>query len=371
MMIRATSIALTFALYGYADADADAGESSSPLCHPAFAGSSTYGPGAYVSAPSTVETTTPCTCGDSACPTPAGQTSGCSTTTTTTETHNYQCVSGANSAYCNQDAFKPGSSEHWSLAWTKESAQCSGNVTPTPPPTPAVWAGSGCPGAYVAGTDYAAADKVSVAGTAYTAVYECAAAPNNLFCGKPLYEPGTGEYWETVWTALGSCSGSISPTSSPSFLTITDAGGCPDAWEAGVKYDGEDSVSKNGLVFQCKEAPFNGFCGQAGYEPMKVDDPSEHWKTAWTVVGHCSGTISPTSTPSFDPANHVGGCPDAWVAGVKYDGEDNVSKNGLVFQCKEAPFNGLVFQCKEAPMKVDDPSEHWKTAWTVVGHCSG
>jgi len=234
-----------------------------------------------------------------------------------------------------------------------------------------VWAGSGCPGAYVAGTDYAAADKVSVAGTAYTAVYECAAAPNNLFCGKPLYEPGTGEYWETVWTALGSCSGSISPTSSPSFLTITDAGGCPDAWEAGVKYDGEDNVSKNGLVFQCKEAPFNGFCGQAGYEPMKVDDPSEHWKTAWTVVGHCSGTISPTSTPSFDPANHVGGCPDAWVAGAKYDADDNVTNNGLVFRCNEFPLNGFCGQAGYEPMKVGDEAEHWKTAWTQVGHCSG
>mmetsp|Transcript_33191 Transcript_33191/g.75125 ORF Transcript_33191/g.75125 Transcript_33191/m.75125 type:complete len:591 (+) Transcript_33191:109-1881(+) len=368
MMIRATSIALTFALYGYADA---AG------CHPAFSGSATYGPGDYVSATSTVETTTACTCGDSGCPTPTGQTSGCSTTTTTTETHNYQCVSGANSAFCDKDGYQPGTSLYWSQAWTKESAECSGAVTPTPPPTPAVWssADSGCPGAFVAGTDYAAAEKVSLAGTAYTAVYECAAAPNNQFCGKAGYEPGTGQYWAVVWTLLGSCSGTISPTSSPNYSTLTDAGGCPDPWEAGVnKYEENDRVSKNGLVFQCAAFPFSGFCGQTGYEPMN-DDGTEYWKDAWTVVGHCEGTISPTATPSFDPNNHVGGCPDEWVGGTNtaYEEGDMVSitvsttpLQKIAYTCKAWPWSGFCgLYAPNSGLQED------QQGWTMNGGCSG
>merc|ERR1719217_1575095 len=200
-MIRVTSIALTFALYGYA---ADAAG-----CHPTYSSSTTYVAGDWVSASTTVETTT-----------------GCASTTSTTEVHNYQCVSGPNSGFCAQSGFAPGG-QYSSTAWIKESAVCTGTVTPTPPPTPPVYSStdSGCPGAYVAGTDYAAAAKVSVQGATHTEVYECAAAPNNLFCGKSGYEPGTGQYWETVWTALGSCSGTISPTASPNFSTLTDAGG--------------------------------------------------------------------------------------------------------------------------------------------------
>lgn len=180
-----------------------------------------------------------------------------------------------------------------------------GTYVPTPPPTPPAYSStdSGCPGAYVAGTDYAAAAKVSVQGATHTEVYECAAAPNNLFCGKSGYEPGTGQYWETVWTALGSCSGTISPTASPNFSTLTDAGGCPDVWEAGVnKYEENDKVSKNGLVFQCAAFPYSGFCGQVGYEPMP-DDGTEFWKDAWTVVGYCSGTISVSSFHEISSAS--------------------------------------------------------------------
>ena len=121
-------------------------------------------------------------------------------------------------------------------------------------------------------------------------VYQCAAAPNNLFCGQNGYEPGTGQYWETVWTMLGSCTGTISPTSSPSYSSLTNGGGCPGAWEAGV-YEENDRVSKDGLIFQCAAFPMSGFCGQAGYEPL-ADDGTEYWKDAWTVVGYCSGTIS-------------------------------------------------------------------------------
>ena len=98
-MIRVTSIALTFALYGYA---ADAAG-----CHPTYSSSTTYVAGDWVSASTTVETTT---------------SSG--STTSTTEVHNYQCVSGPNSGFCAQSGFAPGG-QYSSTAWIKESAVCT------------------------------------------------------------------------------------------------------------------------------------------------------------------------------------------------------------------------------------------------------
>jgi len=369
-MFKINSIALTAALCGFS------GYANAADCHPAFNGGTTYGAGDTVSASSTVETTTACTCGDSGCPTSPGQTSGCEKTTSTTEVHNYVCVSGANSAYCSMAGFEP-TGLYSSQAWTKDSNVCSGTYVPTPPPTPPAYSStdSGCPGAYVAGTDYAAAAKVSVQGATHTEVYECAAAPNNLFCGKSGYEPGTGQYWETVWTALGSCSGTISPTASPNFSTLTDAGGCPDVWEAGVnKYEENDKVSKNGLVFQCAAFPYSGFCGQVGYEPMP-DDGTEFWKDAWTVVGYCSGTISPTGAPSFDPDNHVGGCPDEWKAGTNtaYEEGDMVSitvstspPQKIAFTCKAWPFSGFCGLYAPNSGLPDD-----QQGWVMNGGCSG
>ena len=119
-MIRILPIALTAALYGYS---ADAAD-----CRPAFNGGTTYKAGDTVSATSTVVTTASCTCATSGCPTAAGQTSGCTSTTTTTEKHNYSCVSGANSAYCGMAGFEP-AGQYSSMAWTKESAVCTVSVS--------------------------------------------------------------------------------------------------------------------------------------------------------------------------------------------------------------------------------------------------
>jgi len=226
-----------------------------------------------------------------------------------------------------------------------------GTATITPAPTPAVWQpDSGCPGAYVSGTDYEPAEKVSVAGTTYIGVYECAAKPNNLFCGQSGYEPGTGEFWDNVWTFLGSCSGTVSPTTSPNFSLLTDQNGCPNTWTVATKYEEGDKVVKGGIVYQCVAKPNNLFCGHAGYEPA-ADDGTMAWKTAWTAVGYCSGTISPTVAPSFDSANSVGGCPDIWVKDTEYEEGDLVAvtvstspERKFAFKCKAWPFSGF---CKQ------------------------
>ena len=45
-------------------------------------------------------------------------------TTTTSETHNYTCKTGAAGLYCSQPAFAPNGSFS-STAWDRESAECS------------------------------------------------------------------------------------------------------------------------------------------------------------------------------------------------------------------------------------------------------
>ena len=101
---------------------------------------------------------------------------------------------------------------------------------------------------------YDAADVVSVDGL----VYKCAAVPTNQFCGMKGYSPGNDQYWSSAWSVLGSCDGTLAPTSSPNFVVLTNVGGCPKEWEAngvhatGDAYEEGDMVSSGGLVFKCK-----------------------------------------------------------------------------------------------------------------------
>ena len=72
------------------------------------------------------------------------------------------------------------------------------------------------------------------------------------------YSPGNDQYWSSAWSVLGSCDGTLAPTSSPTFVVLTNVGGCPKEWEAngihtaGDAYEEGDMVSSGGLVFKCK-----------------------------------------------------------------------------------------------------------------------
>ena len=124
-MPKVSSIALAAALVRSAAA---AG------CYPAYVSSGSYGAGAQVSAPTPVETSAqePCVSGTSGCSTTCTTpgTNGCpetgtkTVTTTNPVTHNYVCVSNANSAFCGQSSYTPGS-YYSDQAWTKESTACT------------------------------------------------------------------------------------------------------------------------------------------------------------------------------------------------------------------------------------------------------
>merc|ERR1711935_5502 len=163
--------------------------------------------------------------------------------------------------------------------------------------------------------------------------------------------------------------------SSPVYTTLTDAGGCPGAYVSSTKYEKGDRVSKTGLVYQCKDWPMGAHCSQQGYEPgTSVGSGSKmtsFWKSAWTVIGHCKGSIAPTTAPQFNSATSVGGCPNKWVAGETYEEADRISVTvstlpirQVVYQCKAWPFSGFCSQFEPTAFGGDQ-------GWALAGSCDG
>jgi len=348
-MIKIQSLALTAALFGYANA---AG------CYPQWVSGGNYGAGMWVSDIKTTEKTESCTSG-----------TGCvngKKKVTTTKKYNFQCKSGAAAGWCSQSVYQP-TGIYGGSAWTK-SSECDGTATAPTVPAPDAWSGKGCPAAYSEGSDYDAGDSVSVtnAQLGYTSVYTCKEGGSYLWCSMSGYQPGTGQYWSQAWESVGSCTGTIAPTGSPSHVVLKDMAGCPGEYVLGEEYEEDDKVSKDGVVYQCKSYPLGRHCPQAGYEPGVSVGAAEYWKEAWSVIGTCSGTIAPTSSPSFVSLKNMGGCPDEWESQT-YEEGDKVSVGELVYQCKTWPNSGW---CGQAGYKPEEGTA-WKDAWTVVGHCSG
>jgi hypothetical protein len=195
-------------------------------------------------------------------------------------------------------------------------------------------------------------------------------------CAQAGYSPAEiDSNWKDAWTYVGGCTGTISPTSAPTF-DPANVGGCPEEYEAGTEYKEGDKVSVTpagetyGKVYKCKAWPQSEYCAQAGYSPADIDS---EWSTAWTYVGGCTGTISPTSTPTFDPAN-VEGCPEPFDDDADYEEGDKVSvistgeTYGKVYKCKAWPQTKHCGQAGYSPAEIDSS---WAQAWTYVGGCYG
>ncbi|KAL7528741.1 hypothetical protein ACHAWF_002683, partial [Thalassiosira exigua] len=101
-------------------------------CHPAYVSGVDYGAGDWVSVTSTVTVTTSVSCttpGAQDCPSSGEKTFE----NTSTKTHNYQCVDGANAALCRQVGFEPFVSEA-NIAWIKEDEECQSASDDQPKP---------------------------------------------------------------------------------------------------------------------------------------------------------------------------------------------------------------------------------------------
>lgn len=206
-----------------------------------------------------------------------------------TSTHNFRCTHGVESHVSHCPTYDPSNTLQASAAWD-DLGVCSGDgPAPVPvdaagSPVPPLWRGVGCPPNWQNGASYNRGDTAEVDGI----VYECSSEMFvNTWCGLSDYKPGDSLYWSQAWKELGSCSGFITPTTSPAYVSLTETGGCPEEFQSGADYKAGDTVTveANGvaqIVYQC-DALNAAYCDQF--------PPGNDSKLGWKVLGYCSGKI--------------------------------------------------------------------------------
>ncbi|KAK1741320.1 hypothetical protein QTG54_007798 [Skeletonema marinoi] len=313
----------------------------------------------------------------------------------------YACKAFPASQWCNVATYSPLNTDKqcngevcWPLAWTRIGG-CLGSYSPTGTPTFDPANVEGCPEEYDDGSEYEGGDRVSVtaAGEDYGKIYECKAWPEGDHCGNEAYSPLNTEKlcngevcWPIAWTYIKGCTGTITPTATPTF-DPNNVEGCPEEYDDGTEYEEGDKVSVTaagedyGKIYQCKAWPEGDHCGNEAYSPLnteKLCNDQVCWPIAWTYIKGCTGTITPTATPTFDPAD-VGGCPDEFEEGTDYEEGDKMSiisdgeDYGKIYKCKGWPYTG---HCKSeafSPLntaKACSGEVCWPVAWTYEGGCT-
>ena len=296
-----------------------------------------------------------------------------------TNTHSivYQCSTDVHEAgWCNQN--EPGTEHGW-----KVIAYCDGTIAPTGSPVfTALSDHSGCPSEYVSGgSNYEAGDKVSVPlSSTHSIVYQCSTDVHEAqWCNQ--YEPGNEH--KLGWKVIAYCDGTIAPTGSPAFTSLTQVGsGCPNGYNSATTYEAGDVVSlvvsgspnDRVVVYECKSWPSGAYCN-AG--PDYAPD-SANVNYGWTLKGYCDGTIAPTTSPTvYAPAakcryysgnqaiqiNHwATGDLSTYVAGTR------VRIENRIYKCKGWPYS---LWCKMAAYKPEGDSGVYDDAWTSAGDCNG
>eukprot|EP00985_Skeletonema_marinoi_P008947 scaffold4091_cov214-Skeletonema_marinoi.AAC.8 len=314
----------------------------------------------------------------------------------------YTCKAFPASQFCNVEAYSPLNTDAacngdicWPEAWTYVGG-CTGSYTPTATPTFDQSDIGGCPEEYDSSTNYGEGDKVSVTpeGEAFGKLYECKTWPASDYCKMEAYSPLNTDAacngdvcWHQAWTYVGGCTGTNSPTATPTF-DAANVEGCPGEYDSSTNYGEGDKVSVTpegeafGKIYECKTWPASQFCNVEAYSPLNTDAACNGdvcWHQAWTYVGGCTGTNSPTATPTFDAAN-VEGCPEEYETGTDYGEGDKVSVTpegeafGKIYECKSWPDSGF---CKLEEYKpvpggaIHGENPLWMNAWTYVGGCTG
>jgi len=322
---------------------------STPGCAPTWVSGGNYSTGSFVSATLTSITT---------------DTEGVETVTSVTK--NFECISGVTSesttSHCPN--YDPSNAAQASVSWN-DLGECSAStpfVSTVPAPSPiSTWNADngGCPDTWVEDTPYKGGDIAELDGI----VYKCSPTPFiNLWCGNGSYKPGDSTWWNVAWTKLGSCEGTMSPSASPVFEVLIDVGGCPLEFEQGVTYQEGDKISKDGIAFVCRPFPNSAWCSVEGYKPGSL-----HADQAWDLLGHCDGTISPSSSPAFTVLPDLNGCPEEYSSDTSYEANDKVTVklndvNSVVFQCSEDIHRSRF--CNQFT-----PNDGYNLGWTRIGMC--
>eukprot|EP00579_Thalassiosira_antarctica_P008823 CAMPEP_0201902406 /NCGR_PEP_ID=MMETSP0902-20130614/54938_1 /ASSEMBLY_ACC=CAM_ASM_000551 /TAXON_ID=420261 /ORGANISM="Thalassiosira antarctica, Strain CCMP982" /LENGTH=568 /DNA_ID=CAMNT_0048436405 /DNA_START=21 /DNA_END=1728 /DNA_ORIENTATION=- len=277
----------------------------------------------------------------------------------------YKCKPFPDEGHCNTHS---PDSDYGYLGW-ETLGSCVGTLSPTLNPTAnptnlptllpthALWETIGCPPEFDASlaTAYATGEVVALD----EVVYECVAS-TSARCNQAGWEPVTGEYWEEAWMVLGSCTGTIVPTASPSreILPPWENTGCPEEYTTDTTYEEGDNVSAyESRVFECKPWPDMGFCN------MFPPEDEENGDLGWMTVGGCDGTLAPTDAPTVLP--EVIGCSaPAYDSSASYMDGDLVQERGDIYECNEWPYS---LWCNN-PVYMPG-TDIGSSAWTKTGPC--
>jgi hypothetical protein len=190
--------------------------------------------------------------------------------------------------------------------------------------------------------------------------------------------------------SLGILRWNHTPTTSPVFKLLVNAGGCPDEYDPSATYEEGDKVMLDDVTYKCRSWPNSAWCSVDVYAPGGV-----YSDIAWTTVGYCDGeplfsadqnytwytscahhgifhflgTISPTTAPAFSSLKDHNGCPDSYDKSRKYEANDKVAS-------EVANAQSLVWQCSEDVHRSQycsqfEPGHEYKLAWNLIGYCDG
>ena len=111
-------------------------------------------------------------------------------------------------------------------------------------------------------------------------LFECKAFPNSGFCKQwspsaTQYEPGVGFASDSAWIDI------TPPAAADATFDYDFVFPRHQAfYKAGV------IVAQDGIAYQCKAAPFDGFCKQGNFGSTEYDPGQGHaWTQAWTELG--------------------------------------------------------------------------------------
>lgn len=272
----------------------------------------------------------------------------------------------AESGYCS--LIPPGHASK--LGWTLQGS-CSGTIAPTSSPVfVSLPDTSGCPEKYSASMQYYSGDRVSVyLDSERAVVWECKQYPNGPYCNQ--YPPNDDS--RLGWSKVGSCTGTMSPTSSPIFVNLAEVGdGCPKTYDVATRYITGDLATANSsnnpsrqVVYECKSP----YCN-AGPDFAPGSDFSD---LGWVLKGYCDGTIAPTSSPiawsGSCQYNNGTALLDVHPWSLKdlpsYKAGTRVRKGSSIYQCKIYPY---YLWCR---MSAYEPGvgASWRDAWMSEGSC--
>jgi len=131
----------------------------------------------------------------------------------------------------------------------------------------------GCPDEFEEGTDYEEGDKMSIIsdGEDYGKIYKCKGWPYTGHCKSEAFSPlntaqacGGEVCWPVAWTYEGGCTGTITPTGAPVFLSLPEPLPSPSPSPNATYKSANDAKAEKVIAAKAKSAKSKSKAGGSG-----------------------------------------------------------------------------------------------------------